>query len=222
MQVSYDLLLKTQIEHQDRVRNIQIEMKELDFITNTIRRANRNEMDRMEIDFEVDGQDQKRLLQQLNAQYDKISSQLAVKEQYQARVEQIERERGELVKDKRARIANQERQKLIEINDLQNEIKVNLKGAENFLKNLKQEEVLTSIRLTRLQNNQLGNELEAQSNQIDKLIQQNEILVKVEQNLNKETEIQREIQGNISHKITESQETQAQLQSRLKKKTLEL
>jgi chromosome segregation ATPase len=100
--------------------------------------------------------------------------------------------------DKTRELADKEREKVQAIDRLRDEMLTKIKDMRSNLLSLKKEQLDTTTRLAVLQNHQLTSELEFQSKQSEKLIFENEHLLKKVSNLQKDLEVHREIEEELA------------------------
>jgi hypothetical protein len=95
-------------------------------------------------------------------------------------------------------VADKEREKVQAIDMLRDEMLTKIKDMRSNLLSLKKEQLDTTTRLAVLQNHQLTSELEFQSKQSEKLVFENEQLLKKVSNLQKDLDIHREIEEELA------------------------
>lgn len=106
----------------------------------------------------------------------------------------VEAEKEERVRE----VADKEREKVQAIDRLRDEMLTKIKDMRSNLLSLKKEQLDTTTRLAVLQNHQLTSELEFQSKQSEKLVFENEQLIKKVSNLQKDLDIHREIEEELA------------------------
>lgn len=88
--------------------------------------------------------------------------------------------------EKERELADKEREKVQETDKLKDEMLLKIRDMRTNLLSLKKEQLSTTTRLAVLQNHQLTSELEYQSKQTEKLLFENESLIKKVSNMQKD------------------------------------
>lgn len=130
-------------------------------------------------------------------QYNKEKSDIEIKE--------LERKLIELTDEKQFVYAEKEKQKILSNFVLKKEMKANLEDAHNSLLDMKNKEIEATKKLSILQNIQLCIELEHQSNRIDSLLSENDVLQADIGKLSREVDTYKFIEESFTNKAATNQ-----------------